>query len=90
MTCPGSGIELYPDDDGDLVCGWCQTLLASDLDPQREAVVPEHDTPAARRKPCPRCEALEEALEQAVTQALEWRDAARLAAALLREQQAKP
>lgn len=82
MICHGSGIEIFPDDDGDLVCPWCSTLLASDMNPQREAATPEHEAPAAQRKPCLRCQALEDALVQAATKALEWRDAARLAAAI--------
>jgi hypothetical protein len=70
-----------PDDDGDVVCPGCQTLIGEPVDPQRRTTVPEHEAPAAVR-PCLRCQALEAALEQAVTQALEWRDAARLAAVL--------
>jgi hypothetical protein len=81
VTCPGSGIEVLPDDDGDVVCPGCQTLIGEPVDPQRPTTVPEHEAPAAAR-PCLRCQALEAALEQAVTKALEWRDAARLAAVL--------
>jgi hypothetical protein len=89
MTCPGSGLEVFANDGGDVVCPCCHVLLFEDEDTFRGITLPQHQlataasSPAPKPAPCLRCQALEAALEQAATKALEWRDAARLAAAII-------